>query len=853
MIGQTFSHYKILQKLGEGGMGVVYKAQDTKLLRPVALKFLSPELTRDHDAKKRFIREARAASGLDHPNIAVVHDVDETADGRSFICMAYYEGQTLATKLSKGSFDVIDAVHIAVQIAGGLESAHDSGIVHRDIKPSNVIITPQGEVKIVDFGLAKLSEQARETKSQITGGTAAYMSPEQILGSEADTRSDLFSLGVVLYETVTGKRPFLGEHEAALHYSIVNSEPIPPSTLRPGISPELEKIILHLLEKDPKKRYQSATDVVVDLKHYLGEKPTARPVRHLRRALSGKYPVPVVVGGVVLLATIILYASGALEHWFGESRVHEPQYIGVVPFNIIANDSSKKTFCDGLFERVVSGLIRMQPRLGEMRVAPASDTRRTKTAADCRALNISLAIESSIQWSPDVIQLTISLTDAEKRFARDSRSLNVPITEQSQLEARIIEAVAQMLGGTVKSADLLGLMAGSTKDDKAHDLWLQARGELLDYTKSGKINNALALFERAIQTDPQYALAYAGLGEAYLRKFNTTKDRQWSDSAAAACSHANALNDKLPEVHLTLGMIYKACAKYDSSIAEFQRVIATDPLSVDAYRELAGAYNGARDTTRAEASYRKAIELSPRDWRGYNAFGGYYYNRQQNQQALAMYNQVVKLRPDLPTGHANLGAVYFRLEEFDKSKSMLESAASIDSSSYQVWSNLGTLYYYDGLLDRSVNAFEIALKLNPTNYRLLGNYAAALRLLGSKRLSEEKYLQAASRIEENLKVSPNDPELISTLACFYADLSRKKEAVVLILQAIKLAPRDADVLGRAVAVYELVGDRQRALDWLAKALENGYSPTPISYDPELKKLRGDPQCQKLMKEAKEKR
>jgi serine/threonine protein kinase len=270
VIGQTVSHYKILEKLGEGGMGVVYKAQDTKLLRPVALKFLTPEMTRDQDAKKRFIQEALAASALDHPNIAVVHEVDETADGNSFICMAYYDGQTLKARLAKGPFEIDEAVQLILQIASGLQRAHESNIVHRDIKPGNIIITCNGEVKIVDFGLAKLSAQTRESRIVITGRTAAYVAPEQIMGSEADRRSDLFSLGVVFFESVAGRRPFAGEHEAAFFYSITNAEPPVPSAIRPEIPQELDRIILRLLEKDPAKRYQCAADLRDDLKHFLG-------------------------------------------------------------------------------------------------------------------------------------------------------------------------------------------------------------------------------------------------------------------------------------------------------------------------------------------------------------------------------------------------------------------------------------------------------------------------------------------------------------------------------------------------------------------------------------------------------
>lgn len=853
MIGQTISHYKILEKLGEGGMGVVYKAQDTKLLRPVALKFLSPEMTRDQDAKKRFIQEARAASALDHPNIAVVHDIDEAADGHSFICMAYYDGQTLKAKLATAPLSIDEAVRITLQIASGLQRAHDSGIVHRDIKPGNIIITSQGEVKIVDFGLAKLAAQTRESRSQITGGTAAYMAPEQILGNEADARSDLFSLGVVLYEAATGRRPFVGEHEAALFYSIVNAEPLPPSTVRADMPQELERIILRSLEKDPKKRYQSAGDLREDLKHFLGEKPTPRPVRQLRKALRGRFSVPIMVGAAVVIATAILFTSGVLQKWFGSTIMLDNSRVAVLPFTNIGGDSSKKALTAGLFEIISRKLAQLHSVREEFFVFEPGATRKITSAYEAyRTLNATIAVDCSFKWDPSQTEVTISLEDAKTSLVIDSKLFKTEVTEASELESELIDRITEMIGIKLTPADVLGLAARSTKNEDVYKLYLEARGHLQQYPRAEELNAAINLFQRAILIDARYLVALAGLGEAYWRKYQITKDTKWVDSAIATCARADTLDRKIPEIHLTLGMIYRGTGNYRSAINELQTVLAADSLNADAYRELGDAYQDARDSAKAEACYKKAIDLRSKDWRGYNYLGKYYYNLERNTDAIEMWKKVAERAPDIRTGYNNLGAAYFRLERWRESIEQFELSIQKDTNNYPAYSNLGTAYYYDGLLDRAVQAYEKALKLNRTDYVVWGGLGATYRELGSKKLAQETYETAIRLAEEDARVNPQDAGPISQLAGYYADVGRKVEARSLLLKAVLLASDNADVLKRVGMAYELLGDREQALRWIGHAVKKGCSTTEIRYSPEMKGLREDPRYAQLKRGGGEK-
>ncbi len=308
MVGKTISHYKILEKLGEGGMGVVYKAEDTKLKRFVALKFLPPEFSRDSEAKERFIHEAQAASALEHNNICNIHEIDETEQGQLFIVMACYEGESLKQKIKRGPLKLKEVLNIAIQVAQGLAKAHEKGIVHRDIKPANVHITNDGVIKILDFGLAKLGDRSKLTKEGTTLGTVAYMSPEQALGEEVDSRTDIWSFGVVLYEKITGQIPFKGEYEQAMVYSIINENPEPMTALRTGVPMEFERITNKALAKNADERYQSAGDLLVDLKNLkrnLESSSSILPLKATEKSARKKLMMRIAIPIVVVLALVL--------------------------------------------------------------------------------------------------------------------------------------------------------------------------------------------------------------------------------------------------------------------------------------------------------------------------------------------------------------------------------------------------------------------------------------------------------------------------------------------------------------------------------------------------------------------
>ncbi|MCH7549431.1 MAG: protein kinase, partial [Candidatus Krumholzibacteriota bacterium] len=389
MIGQTISHYRVLEKFGEGGMGVIYKAEDTRLRRTVALKFLPPELTRDERAKKRFVHEARAASALQHNNICTIHEIDETPDGQLFICMDWYEGETLKEKIAGGPLAVDDAIDSMIQAAEGLAKAHERGLVHRDIKSANLVITSDGVVKILDFGLAKLAGQSKITKTGATVGTVAFMSPEQARGEDVDHRTDIWSLGVVIYEMLTGRLPFRGDHELAVTYQIVHEDLEPVSDLRPEIPPELERIVVKCLEKNPSDRYQNLDEVLADLGRMKGipvEKPVKSPLR---------YAVPVLV---VLAAALLVVILTPFELSINPDEGTREIRLAVLPF-VNLGEPDDEYFADGITDEIISKLAVIQGLSVISRTSSMKYKHSDKGLREIgRELGVDYVLEGTIRW-----------------------------------------------------------------------------------------------------------------------------------------------------------------------------------------------------------------------------------------------------------------------------------------------------------------------------------------------------------------------------------------------------------------------------------------------------------------------
>jgi eukaryotic-like serine/threonine-protein kinase len=891
--GEVVGNYKILGLIGAGGMGVVYRALDVKLERTVALKFLPENLVANAADRERVLREARTASSLDHPNIGVIHGFEDLPTGRVFIVMAHYEGETLARKILRGPLTIGDAVETAIQIAEGLGAAHAGAVVHRDVKPSNVIITQKGVAKIVDFGLARLAHATGSTQSISTAGTIGYMSPEQTMGRVADQRADIWALGIMLAEMVTGKNPFHRETPAAIIFAILNEPPEPMDEAEIPI--ELLRIIYRALSKEPATRYATCREMLADLREFRGHldpevaasslgghisgsvpaatgssRPSTRQsslrqsslrnsslsakdlrtqIEQASRPLWGNTAAPVYrwtrwlvgLGIAAVLLGIISFLPSVRERisgWFARPVDH----IAVLPFENVGNDPANEAVSAGLMDSLASRLTNLEVGKESLWVVPTSEVRRQKITdpgAALRELGATIAVQGSLQRDGQTIRMTLNLINTKNLRQIGSVQLEDRAGDFSSLEDEAVSRMAKLMKIEV-TPEMLRASSGPVNTG-AYELYLKALGYTQRYDKAGNLDLAIAELNEAVKTDPRFALGFAQLGEAYRLKYSLDKDSKWIDEALANCQKAQQLNDRLPAVFVTLGKIHRSTGKYELALQENQRALQLDPRNADAVNGLARSYDSAGRTADAEAAFKKAIALRPDSWDGYNSFGAFLDEHERYDEAVAQYRHAIALTPDNAALYLNLGAAYSDMgdKHYGEAEEMLRKSIALDPS-YAAYANLGYLYIQQQRYAEAAAATEKALQINDKDYTVWGNLLSAYEGLKDNEKASHALDREVALLEQAVGNSPRDALAQARLAVLYGKKKNREKTVSRIQSALALSPDDPNVLAIVGIAYEDLGDRAQALQYIEKCLQKGYALADLKNTPDLQELLSDP-------------
>ena len=688
MIGETILHYKIIEKLGEGGMGIVYKAQDTTLKRDVAIKFLPRQLSSEEE-KERFTVEARAAAALNHPNIATIHAIEESKN-EIFIVMELINGIELKDKISKAVPTVEEALNIIEQVAEGLNAAHQKGIIHRDMKSSNVMITESGIIKIMDFGLAKVRGVSNITRFGTTLGTAAYMSPEQARGENVDHRSDIWSLGILSFETLTGKLPYSGEFEQAIIYSILNEEPKTVLSIRKNVPLKLDQIIMKMLSKKKEHRYQDISELLLDLKELKAKNKS-----------KGNDP--------------------------------EKKTIAVLPFENISPDKEADYFADGLAEELITNLSKIK----EIKLVARTNTMKYKgTDKDIKTLGRELSagyiMQGSVRKFNDDIRISVQLLDVSQESQLWGETYKGKLADVFDIQEKVSKEIVDALRVNLSLTEKVVLSKRATMNPEAFDNYLRARDFLYRLTKNN-VHLAIQLFNRAIELDPRYAAAHAGLGESYA----------------------------------TLYQYFETNDSYlDKAIESSLKALMYDPTLSEAYTALGLAYFDKKQLDEAITSTLKAIELDSENYIAYWILGRIYHTTDRNDEAIQQFKKTISLNSNFYNAYNDLIMTYERKNDQANAKKALEEALNIIPVYLKKNPDDARAHMYNAIhlatvnrKDEAIAEGKKALELNPGDSLMMYNAACLYARLGDNHLAAMTLKDAVAAGQEDFEWIKRDSDL----------------------------------------------------------------------------------------------
>jgi len=814
MIGQTILHYNILGKLGEGGMGVVYKAHDTKLDRDVALKFLPPELTKNLEAKERFLAEARAASALNHPNICSIHAIEEF-EGHQFLVMEFIEGKTLNDYIKEKELTLTEILPIAIQIAEGLNAAHRKDIVHRDIKPDNIMLTDDGLVKIMDFGLAKLRGASKLTKTHSTLGTISYMSPEQACGGNVDRRSDIFSFGAVLYEMITGRKPFKGEHEAAILYSLTNETPEPLARYKTNVPIELQHIVDKALAKGKELRFQHIDEMIADLRRIQGVASGGFQIQ--KKKLKKLWTVVAIFVALITIGIYYFYPKSG-------PTATDRKSIAVLPFKNMSESKDDEYFSDGLTEDLIAQLA----KISDMRVISRTSVMQYKNVnrsireiAD--ELNVVNILEGSVRSTGKDIRVVAQLIDAAKDEHLWAETYDREMTQIFAIQSDIAVRIASALKSKLSQSERDRIEKIPTDNISSYSYYVRGR-EYYNLYKNEYNEKAISFFRKSLELDPEYALAYAGLGDAFAQRVQRFG---------------------YPE------------ALIDSSIDYSSRAIALDPTLAEGYKALGLGYTTKGWYSRGIEMYYKAIEYNPGATPAATNIGYVKLYTGKFDEAVDWLFKGLENDPMNVTAYQGLYYVYFFTGPESKYREIQRKLTALDPDNVNIFIGIIFSSIREKNYQRAIDESKVPLSIAPENVNLL-SAMGDLQLYAGNLNEAKKYYESVVGTDSMLRSGITGKLPLLVLGYVEWEKRNYDAANLIFSEIIKNNERNMNngderhALRMDIALINAIkGNRDEACRWIEKAIKSGWRMYAFALmDPLLKNLRNDERFKNLMMEVK---
>jgi tetratricopeptide (TPR) repeat protein/tRNA A-37 threonylcarbamoyl transferase component Bud32 len=849
--------YLIRQRIGDGAHAEVYLADHIALKTPFALKRPRPALRGDADYRARFLEEARRAVLLKHDNVARVHDVINDS-GDIFVVMEHVEGETLRARMNRlgRPLTVAEFLPIAMQCAAALAAAHEKRIVHLDVKPENIMLTPAGQVKICDFGVARrlAAENSNDTATKqdaawTLAGTPAYMAPEVILSQNFDERADLFSLGTVFYEMLTGKNPFWADTVIATTAQVVTFNP--PTITGPDIDKCLGQIITRLLAKEPERRHPSTVELLEDLNAFRRSRSRFQDLFiGFREAFTERRWMRATTVIAVLL--IVLTPVGwvyrvPVQRWLG---LYPPmpanKVVAVLPLRYTGSNHSTY-YWEGLTDSLTSTLSRLRPMV---QMIPASGVRTgnvTTTQQAWQLLGATLAVQGSVSDVGNDSRIEVTLFDTQSAKVLRYNSFLSRQSDAIAVEGQLIEAAIGLLEIELGPAELRRLKLPGTNSPEAYEYYLQGVGYIANRTSQDN-EKAIQLFQKALGADVNFSLAYAGLGEAYLTNaIRGSRPPRLMDRSLEACEKAVELAANLAAGHVCVGHVRATRGEMKAAIESYERAVVLDPANDAAYRELARSLERLGNWEGAEATYQKAIDVRPDYWGNYIWLAAFYmFSRDQHKDAISLYTKAVSLVPNNPLPRAYLCGAHIAAGNYHEAIRSCNNSLALKPQ-VAAYLNLGVAYSALREFSHAADAFDQARRLEPSNYKAVGHLARALAWLPGRRdESSDLYLAAITLAGEVLKTDPADPDTNMMAARYHAMIGHRTEAMSHLQIALKERPKDLHYQEVAAVIHNQFGERTVAMGYLERAIAGGYSLTEIEAEIELDSLRADPRISALI-------